>query len=137
MTALTDFIFQNLWISYMSLFIWIISIILMIKMDIGVLRGRGDFKNKKGKFENFWLTMFKFFLTTFIMILSLIFSIFSIVNIAKYSNLLFIIILLVMFVISLLVSLPIAIVEKGAESDFGLRWLINLIDKSDNKKKSK
>jgi hypothetical protein len=37
---------------YISFFVWLIAVISLIKIGIGVLRGRGDFKNSNGEFLN-------------------------------------------------------------------------------------
>jgi len=134
MAEILSSIFSNLWVSGFSFLIWVGSIIFMIKIDIGLLRGRGDFKSKEGKFEKWGITATKGFIVVFVIILSFIFSLSFLANIGKYSSILFIILIMMMLIVSTIIIIPTKLLRKGRRNDFGVRWLIDLIDKHDRKK---
>ncbi len=132
MAQLIDFIMNNLWVSYISFFIWILLVIYMIKRDIGILRGRGDYKDKNGKFEHRGITFIKIFTCGIILIFS---ALLSVPLITIFPNIIKVIIFVLMVIIIIVVFIPLGLVKKGSGSDIGLRWLINLIDKWDSAKK--
>lgn len=130
--GLYELILQNIWISYVSIIIWFIDILFLITLDIRVLRGRGDEKIGK-KFVNPGLTWLKYIIGGIILLLTLILSIVGISFIfgREFSTWIF----FIFFIISIFIMLPWKMLEKGPASDFGLRWIINILDRSDKKNK--
>lgn len=138
----------NIWITLVFLIIWIIDAIFIIRLDLGMLRGwdlskltRSGYKEKvvmkkrREKFVSIWMIGLKYsILGSILTVTTIILSISSAFTFGAGS---FIYVFLTFFIMDCLLIAPAKLMNRYLGSEFGLRWLIKLIDKHDENSKNK